>query len=45
MRLLNKTSKATEHKCGNPPTYYTLVWVDALRRWRCSGCGRLVGGP
>lgn len=44
MRFLpSYKTRAIEHTCGSPATYYVLKYVEALRRWRCTGCGRIVG--
>ena len=44
MRFLpsHKTAAVT-HQCGNPPTYHQIIYVEALKGWRCVGCGRIVG--
>ena len=46
MRFLpSHKTKAIEHTCGNPPTYHTILWIEALNRWKCAGCGKILAGP
>lgn len=44
MRFLpSHKMKAINHVCGNPSTYHQIIYVEALKGWRCTGCGRIVG--